>query len=94
MIGPGSDRSVQAWLVTVIPQEIKDDVARENGWLDAAEERVGFELLEGRFVQPDVELPTGHPRVPSAPQLTCSMLLSSRLRNNSSLGSTGGADKR
>jgi hypothetical protein len=80
MIGSGFYRSFQAWLVTVIPQEIKDDVAREGSWLDATEERVGFELLDGRFVQPDVELPAGHPRVPSAPQLPCSMLLSSRLR--------------
>jgi len=86
VISSGLLRRFQAWLVTVVTQEVKDDLARKAGWLDAAQERVSFELINGYLVQPDVELPAGHPRVSSASRLPRSMLLSSRLRNSSLLG--------
>jgi hypothetical protein len=83
VIGSGLLRRLQAWLVTVITQEVKDDLARKGGWLDTAQERMSFELINGCLVQPDVELPADHPRVSSASQLPRSMLLSSKLGNSS-----------
>jgi hypothetical protein len=47
-------RRFQARFVTVITQEVEDDVSREGSRLDAAEERMGFKLLGGCFVQSDV----------------------------------------
>jgi len=67
VVGSGCYCCSQAWLVSVVSKEVKDDVTRESGGRDAAEERVSFKLIGGCLVQPDVELPAGHPRVPSAP---------------------------
>jgi hypothetical protein len=60
MIDSGFHRRLQAWLITVVAQEVKDDVAREGSGLEVTQERVSFELLSGCRVQPDVELPAGH----------------------------------